>query len=266
MAKWTKEEALAELARLRVLAETLKSQRRYSADHTRWLANCLELLEDVYGQDSRYYLTFSSLKWQHTGSFFVGGPTDRLGSRNPAAAVEREDQKAYLVSLDSAQGLLQAASDLLKRSDLEDVYRGKDTPPESSAIVKIINLCENRLRKVMREKPQNERAVQDGLEDLLIGAEVDYARESEHIEFSSKTYIPDFTFSKIDLALEVKLCTKNDREKSIIGEINDDILAYRTRYGNLLFVVYDNGFIRDVDKFKQDFEKSPNVIILVVKQ
>lgn len=265
MARWTKEKAQAELARLRTQAVTLKSHRRYSADHTRWLANCLELLEDVYGQESRYYLTFADLKWQRSGLFFVGGPSDPGGSRNPAAAVEREDQKAYSVSLDSAQGLLQAAGDLLERSGLEEVYQGKDTPPESSAIIRIINLCENRLRKVMREKPQNEKTVQDGLENLLIGAEIEYSREAVRIEFSSKTYIPDFTFSKIDLALEVKLCPNDDREKKIIGEVNDDILAYQTNYGNLLFVVYDNGFIRDVDKFKQDFEKSANVIIIVVK-
>lgn len=265
MAKWTKEKVLAELAELQAVAETLKSQQRQSADHIRWLANCLELLEGVYGQESRYYLSFADLKWQATGTVLVGGPSDPGGSRNPAAALEREHQKAYLVSLDIALGLLRAAGDHLERSGLEEVYRGKDTPPESSTIIKILNLCENRLRKVMRERPENEKTVQDRLEDLLIGAEVEYSREAVRIEFSSKTYIPDFTFSKIDLALEVKLCPNDDREKKIIGEVNDDILAYQTNYGNLLFVVYDNGFIRDVDKFKQDFEKSANVIIIVVK-
>ena len=168
-------------------------------------------------------------------------------------------------SLDSASGLLRAASDLLERSELTEVYQGKDTPPESSAIVKIINLCDRQLRKVIRDKPQGEKEVQDGLENLLIGATIEYTRESDHIEFSSKTYVPDFTFSKIDLALEVKLCSKKEREKGIISEINDDILAYQTKYGNLLFVIYDNGFIRDIDRFKQDFERSQNVIIVVVK-
>ncbi|MFH1372440.1 MAG: hypothetical protein ABII79_01405 [bacterium] len=265
MAKWSKEEALRELHRLRVATEELKSQRRYSADHTRWLVNCLELLEDVFGHDSRYYMTFAKLEWQRTGTVLVGGPGDPWGSRNPAAALEREHQEAYVATLDSASGLLQAASDLLEQSELAEVYQGKDTPPESSAIVRIINLCDRQLRKVIRDKPRKEKEVQDGLENLLIGATVEYARESDHIEFSSKTYVPDFTFSKIDLALEVKLCGSNEREKAMIGEISDDILAYQTKYGNLLFVIYDNGFIRDTDRFKRDFERSENVIIVVVK-
>ena len=58
---------------------------------------------------------------------------------------------------------------------------------------------------------------------------------------------------------------KEGREKEIITEINDDILAYQTKYGNLLFVVYDVGFIRDIDRFIDSFEKSTNVIVRVVK-
>ena len=100
---------------------------------------------------------------------------------------------------------------------------------------------------------------------MLIGADVKYSRESEHIEFSSKSYIPDFTFSRIDLALEVKLCNRVGREKEIISEINDDILAYQTKYSNILFVIYDNGFIRDIDRFKQDIEKSQKVVLLIIK-
>jgi hypothetical protein len=44
---------------------------------------------------------------------------------------------------------------------------------------------------------------------------------------------------KIDSALEIKFCGNLNREKSIIPEINDDILAYQTKYRNIFFVVYD---------------------------
>jgi hypothetical protein len=51
----------------------------------------------------------------------------------------------------------------------------------------------------------------------------------------------------------------------VIGEINDDILAYSTKYGNILFVVYDCGFIRDVERFSGHFEASKGVLVRVVK-
>ena len=70
---------------------------------------------------------------------------------------------------------------------------------------------------------------------------------------------------KIDLACEIKLCGRQGREKELIEEINDDILAYQTKYGNLIFLIYDCGFIRDIDRFGCAFEQHQNVILRVVK-
>ncbi len=265
MNKWTKESALKELGRFINRTDELKVLERFSSDHMRWQANCLEFLEDVFGRESRYYLSFAHMKWERQGSFIVGGPDDPSGSWNPGAAIEREHQKAFVSALDAAKGLLQAASDKLQRLELSEVYEGKNSPPESSQIIKVINLCDRQLRKTIRKKPEKEKDVQDSLENLLIGADIEYGRDSENIQFSSKSYVPDFTFPRIDLVLEVKLCFKAEREKEIISEINDDILAYQAKYSNLLFVVYDNGFIRDSDRFKNDFEKSEKVFMLVVK-
>lgn len=160
---------------------------------------------------------------------------------------------------------MQAASDHLKRADLASVYQGKNTAPESSAILKIINIAERKLRKIIRGTPSREKEIQDAFENLLIGADIPYSRETEKIEYSSKTYTPDFTIQKIDLAIEIKLCASKDREKEIIAEINDDILAYQTKYGNLFFIVYDTGFIRDIDRFVSSFEENQNVIVKVIK-
>ena len=55
------------------------------------------------------------------------------------------------------------------------------------------------------------------------------------------------------------------REKELIAEINDDILAYKTKYRNLIFIIYDLGYIRDVDRFAEAFEASEGVIVRVVK-
>lgn len=246
-------------------AVALASQHRFSADHTRWIVRTSGFLEEVFGRNSRYYKIFSRFTWQKTGSVFVGGTDDSEGSRNPQKALERIDQEEYRNQLETARGLLFAAKDELERKDLTAVYQGKDTAPESSAIVKIINLAEHKLRKARRSKPGNEKQVQDAFENLLIGADIVFSRETERIEYSSKTYTPDLTVPKIDLAIEIKLCNRDGREKEIIEEINDDMMAYQVKYGNLMFVVYDLGFIRDIERFSTTFEKNQNVIVRVVK-
>lgn len=262
---WTKQTALSELRALAEQAKSLEDVPRFSAQHTRWLAKTSLFLQEVFGGNSSLLLNFSAYQWAMTGSFMVGGPGDPEGAWNPQAAIERMHQEAYVKQLDGARGLLLAAADYLERTDLKTVYEGKDTGPESSAILKVINLAERRLRKVIKRKPDRESEVQDAFEALLVGADIPYSRESERIEYSSKTYTPDFTVPKIDLAVELKLCSKEGREKEMIAEINDDILAYQTKYGNLLFVVYDLGFIRDVDRFASSIEENENVIVRIVK-
>src|SRR5262249_41476518 len=184
---------------------------------------------------------------------------------NPQLVIDRVHHQAYLNQLDTAKGILVAAHDELEVSELDNVYRGKDSAPESSTILRILHLAEHKLRKAIRTPPQREKEVQDAFETLLIVAEIDYSRETDSIEYSSKTYTPDFTFTRLDVALEIKLCNRSDREKEIIAEINDDILAYHQKYGNLLFIIYDIGLIRDIDRFSGHFEEQAGVIIRVVK-
>ena len=104
------------------------------------------------------------------------------------------------------------------------------------------------------------------MESLLIGADIPYSRETKSIEYSSKTYTPDFTVDRAGLAIELKVCLDDNREKALPREINDDILAYGQEYGNLLFVIYDTGNIRDVDRFVSNVEEQDNVVVRVVKQ
>lgn len=65
--------------------------------------------------------------------------------------------------------------------------------------------------------------------------------------------------------MECAFYSSDDREKEIIAEINDDILAYGTKYGNQIFIVYDNGNIRDVERFCNTFENNEGVLVRVVK-
>ncbi len=258
MKKWSKEEALEKLAKLADDADVLKKSFCSSTEHTMWIMNCLETLEEVFGIASRYYYSFSTLTFRApSGTIFQG--------INVKAAVEREHHKAFINQLGTAKGILLAASDYLKEREISEVYSVRETSSEVRLILTILNLAEQKLRKVIRDKPEKEKQVQDSFENLLIGSDISYGREVDSIEYSSKTYTPDFSLPKIDLAIEVKLCNRNEREKELPEEINDDILAYQTKYTNLLFIVYDLGFIRDIDRFCGSFEEHQNVTVKVIK-
>ena len=263
MEPWTKETALNQLDYLIEEIDRLWESETGSSDHIRWVMKTVQFLEEVFGKNSKYYQGFASFRWRGSGPAVVrtcGDIQDAIDAKE-----KERDQRVYMEQLEAAKGLLLAALDYLRRTDLNSVYEGKDTGPEASGIFKIINLVERNLRKVIRDKPEREKVVQDAFETLLIGAEIPYSREQERFEYSSKSYIPDFTVPKLDLAIDVKLCSKEGREKEIIPEINDDIMAYQTKYGNIFFIVYDLGFIRDIDRFTVAFEKKQNVIVRVIK-
>lgn len=238
--------------------DSLKVNNAFSKEHIKWVSDTLFLLEDIFGQNSRIFTTFAHLQWQFKGSF-VACADDYEQEK------ARRDQQAFQQDLEIAQGLFESGIDLIKRKGLEGVFKGKDTPKEASEIVRIVSIIENSLRKAVRNKPTKEREIQDALEVLFIGASLEFTREKEHILYSSKTYIPDFVFKKIETVVEVKFCDKADDEKALIAQINDDILAYQTKYPNLIFVVYDIGIIRNIDEFKESFEKQNSVIVKIIK-
>lgn len=134
---------------------------------------------------------------------------------------------------------------------------------ESDAIADLILA---KLRPSMFNDPDDESDVQDAMEIIFNARGLDYRREKVTIEYSSKLFIPDFTFESLNLAVEAKLCKSAAKEKAIVDEINADIPAYQTRYARMTFVVYDLGFIRDVDKFKSGIEGNPGVRLLIVKK
>jgi len=132
----------------------------------------------------------------------------------------------------------------------------------------LIFLIQNNLRKLVRDKPKSEKEIHDAIENLLIGTKYGtlFVREKISIPYSSKYYIPDFASKSLDTIIEAKFCDSSEDEKKIIAEINDDIVAYTTKFNKLIFVVYDLGFIRDVSQFKKPFETMKMVTVLVVKQ
>jgi len=132
-------------------------------------------------------------------------------------------------------------------------------------LIQVSDLIEATLRASMFDEPKREQEVSNQLEVLFKGRGLNYRRETIGIEYSSKTFFPDFVIDPLDLAVETKLCATNKREKEIVEEINADIPAYHTKYSNILFVVYDLGYIRDVARFKSGIESIVGVRISVIK-
>ena len=67
---------------------------------------------------------------------------------------------------------------------------------------------------------------------------VDYDREVGRVKVAIKEVVPDFIFQKLGMALEVKLSKSTSKSKTIIDEINADILSYSKEYRSVLFLIY----------------------------
>ena len=140
------------------------------------------------------------------------------------------------------------------------------TPPEASnEAISIISTIRSHLRKAVRKAPSSEKEVQDALETIFDVASFEFKREKEPILYSGKNYFPDFTFGDISVVVEAKLCNRPGKDKRIVSEINDDIVAYSTEYTNLIFVVYDVGIIRDSEAFTGSLSENPSVIVEIIK-
>ena len=145
-------------------------------------------------------------------------------------------------------------------------YLQSKLPTVQKEIEAVADLISANLRPSIFQDPKNEKEVQNIVEVMLRSRGYDYRRELIRIPYSSKTYIPDFTIEVLHLALEIKLCNSPIRVKEIIDEINGDIPPYQTRYKNVIFAIYDLGFIRDVTEFKGSIEQNLNVHVIIIKK
>jgi|Wag4MinimDraft_12_1082652.scaffolds.fasta_scaffold01238_2 hypothetical protein len=131
------------------------------------------------------------------------------------------------------------------------------------------NFLQNKLRRAIFDKPDNEYQIQDAVEQLLIGRGLskglDYDRETGRVKVSVKEVIPDFIFSRLNLALELKFCKNKNKSKRLVDEINADIQSYKKKYNNLIFLIYDLGNIRDEVEFKNDLDNKDNTSVIIVK-
>ena len=254
MKKWQKSETLTYFQSLVDAIPEIINSGRGSSEHIRWVSNVLKFLEDIFGEQSLYYKKMSHLSWSETGTML-------LDARNYESEAAAKHNSAFIKQMEQAKGFLQSAKDQLEINEIDDLYTSPS--PITNDFITILKLGETKLRKLLRKEPESEREVQEKYEDLLIGAGINYSREYLHIDYSSKQYIPDFSFTEFDLVVELKLCRGD--EKKLIAQLNDDILAYKTKFNNIIFIIYDLGNIRDADSFKDSFEKSENVFVQIIK-
>ena len=83
--------------------------QRNSSEHTRWLANVLRVLDEIFGADSQYSTTIRAFPWKETGSRIYSG-YDFQAQR------ERDHQNAFRRQMEQAKGILQSAVDALTES------------------------------------------------------------------------------------------------------------------------------------------------------
>lgn len=134
----------------------------------------------------------------------------------------------------------------------------------------VADIIENRFRtQFPKLPPSNEKEVQDHLQ-MFLDAQgykrgLDYVRESGRVLFATKEYVPDFTLVQSKTVIEVKFLKDGSRKSKIIEEMNADYSAYTKEYISIIYLVYDLGFISNVEEFKRDFEAKDNVKVVVIK-
>lgn len=83
--------------------------QRNSSEHTRWLANVLRVLDEIFGADSQYSTTIRAFPWKETGARIYSG-YDFQAQR------ERDHQNAFRRQMEQAKGIIQSAVDALTES------------------------------------------------------------------------------------------------------------------------------------------------------
>jgi len=123
------------------------------------------------------------------------------------------------------------------------------------------------LRKSIDDREvSDESIIRDMIHGLLATAGYEFKKGTPRHKFSVKGFQPDLTSDSLSTAIEVKLIdSKGDVSKSVEG-LSADIEPYKSKFKNILFVVYDLGFVSDVDEYCKDFEKIDGVDILIIKK
>lgn len=120
-------ESLSDIKAAIEVVPSLRNGGPFSKQHTRWLTTTLSVLEDAFSRKSRYYSTFAQFTWRFHGSTIIT-TFEILEHGHPDGVMASRDYDAFLSQLETAEGLLEAALDELKRSAKRARKSTKDTP------------------------------------------------------------------------------------------------------------------------------------------
>lgn len=132
--------------------------------HIRWRGNTLRILKEIFGTSSRYYLSMSLFSWNSSKTMFITDPW------NASYEIEQNHQYEFINELSQLEGLLLAAKDQLAISTIDEVLKGNNSL-ETSDIINVIDLIEQKLRKTIRTTPTSEREIQDFSTGMCDGAQ-----------------------------------------------------------------------------------------------
>jgi len=217
---------------------------------------------DIFGEDgNKVYNTNFQTKLDGSWGPIVGGILQKIPTQKLTVVLKTKDRTETLdTQIFSWEGFLKSKPLSMTQNTLK--------AEAEISVANLISKLEKSLRKVVgNDKPKKEFDVHDAIEKLLVGTNYEdtYTRDVEAIPFSVRSYKPDFVFEEIKLALEVKFCDSKDDVNKIIKEMNDDINPYKKRYLNIIFVIYDLGYIPNIDEFVNDFHKIEKIRVIIIK-
>lgn len=133
--------------------------------------------------------------------------------------------------------------------------------------IDIESAIERALRGFFQSGPLSlEKDVQDAIENILRVLGLDFTREREVAPVGAKAFRPDFIVTLLDLAIEVKLAKPGHGAAEIQEEITADIAACKTKWRQVMVVIYDLGVIVDPYQLRTSNLKLFGVSVVVVKQ
>jgi len=141
-------------------------------------------------------------------------------------------------------------------------------------ILRIINFDEivndilKNFRKNISEPPTCERDVQKHFRNFYDVIEYNFLKEKERVTYCGKDFVPDFTYLILNMAIEIKFVNTKEKIKKIMEEMVTDIAAYSQKWKYILFIVYDKGKIRNVDRFTREFhhDNDNKIRCIVIKE
>lgn len=120
-----------------------------------------------------------------------------------------------------------------------------------------------------KEKPQNERRVQEAAQAALAAADEPLRRECPMLHYAIVQTKPDFAdvrdFDRL-LFVEIKLVNNRPKLNKVVTEITSRIMIYRDQGAFALFVVYDTArFIDDDEQFVRPLERHDRTRVIAVR-